>query len=251
MMSRSVTKAFCKGLDETTHGFGSGLRKATNYFFWVKPVKVSHRDLTIDSSGRWRPGLASLFAPMGVCIYVATSAASFGLKWDIPLMALALVGILTIVCRVPNAGAIRSRLSFGVLAFLISTGLSILVSADIGRSLRLSVPLLPGALLFLLIAYQFHRPGHIRMLYLTFAGLGLLLASTLLWVAWTHLEMKPTDWVSGLGSPMLLVPNDVIFLGVMAPLSLWEKRGHIFRCSMFEDQALNNKNDCPPKITPD
>src|SRR5262245_23719199 len=68
--SRNDNKAFGKGLAEATHGFSTAFRKQTNYLLWVKAAKVSAADLIFNNADRWRTGLASWLAPMGVCVYV-------------------------------------------------------------------------------------------------------------------------------------------------------------------------------------
>src|SRR5262245_3187622 len=96
---------------------------------------------------------ASACGPLGVCLYLA----GFGLplQWNIPLAGLGLLIALAIVCRGQHSHGSSSRLALGLLGFLLTMAVSTLVSKDIGRSLRLSIPLLPAALLFILIAEHF------------------------------------------------------------------------------------------------
>jgi O-antigen ligase len=166
--------------------------------------------LTLHPSPDW--------GPIGVCAYIA----GFGvpLKWDVPLMVLALCGLLATGLTRRDKPPAASLLVFPVLGFLIATGLSILVSGDPGRSARLSSPLLPGALLFLLISQHFHSTRHVRALYLTLSVVALALASALLWTGWRAGRVTPGEWISELGSPILVVPNDVTFLALVAPISL-------------------------------
>jgi O-antigen ligase len=152
-----------------------------------------------------------------VCAYIAGFAVPFG--WNIPLIILALSSILATVFNYRNSSAARTPLVFPVLLFLIVTALAILVSKDMSRSVRLSTPLLPAVLLFFLIADHFHRPRYTRLLYLTFSVVALGLASVLLWTIWRNGWVSPRTWVSHAGSPILIVPNDVTFLAVVAPLS--------------------------------
>jgi O-antigen ligase len=102
-------------------------------------------------------------------------------------------------------------------------GLSTLVSEDIGRSMRLSAPLLPSLLLFVLVADHLEDLRHIRLLYLACSVVALVLAVLVLWAAAWHGHggaglralISP-----GLGAPILVVPNDLTFLAIVAPLSL-------------------------------
>ncbi len=85
----------------------------------------------------------SILAPLGVCAYVFGMAVPF--NWDIPLMVLAVTGVLAFLVQRRDGATYATPLLFPVLVFLIATGVSLLPSEDIGRSLRLSTPLLPGA----------------------------------------------------------------------------------------------------------
>jgi predicted permease len=137
-------------------------------------------------------------------------------------MVLALSSVLTTVFSSRNGPTASSPLVSPVLVFMVATGLSILVSKDMDRSVRLSMPLLPAALLFLLIAEHFRSAQHTRLLYVTFSMVGLGLASAVLWTAWGNSWAVPDSWrswVPDVGSPMLVVPNDGTFLAVVAPLS--------------------------------
>ncbi len=158
---------------------------------------------------------------MGVCAYVAGIAVPF--ERDIPLVVLAVSGGLVAVISYRNNPTGSSPLFFPVLIFLLVTGLAILVSEDMGRSLRLSAPLLPAVLLFFLVAEHFHGTRHTRLLYLTFSAVGLGIAFEVVRIAWRKGWVVPygwDNWISDVRSPLLVVPNDTAFLAVVAPLSL-------------------------------
>ena len=153
---------------------------------------------------------------LGPCIYIAGIALPF--ERDIPLLLLALVGLPTVV---RSRGYGGSPLLRGcVIAFLAATVLSILTSTDTGRSLRLSAPLLPAAFLYFVIAEHFHPTRHTRFLYLTFSAVALGVASVLLGHWWMKGGRAPSDVVAGVGIPILVVPNDVTFLSLVAPLAI-------------------------------
>jgi len=160
---------------------------------------------------------ASAFGPIAACAYIAGFGIQF--KWDAPLIALALFGGLATIFSFRNRPIASSPVILPVLVFMVVTGLSILASEDVGRSMRLSAPLLPAGLLFFIVAERFEGTYGIRILYLTFSALGLGLACVLLWVAWGNSGLDPEGWVLNLGSPLLVVKNDVTFLAVVAPLS--------------------------------
>src|SRR4029077_13847403 len=106
-----------------------------------------------------------------------------------------------------------------VVVFLAETAVSTLLSVDIGRSIRLGMQILPAVLLFFLITEHFDSPRDIRLLYLTFSMLGIVLAFRMLWGAWlangtVHIR------VTRLGIPLLVDPNDLTLLAIIVPLSL-------------------------------
>jgi len=169
---------------------------------------------------------APLSGLIGACAYIV--GFTLPLPWNIPLLALVLMG----ACAAVSGARDGSRPSWPpvalpVLGFLATTGLSILLSEDVGRSIRLSAALLPSALLFLVIADHFQGIRDVRHLYLTFTAVALGLAAVLLW----HVGQRQ-PWLHGIprsamralaqevGSPILLVPNDASFLSVISPLSL-------------------------------
>jgi O-antigen ligase len=154
---------------------------------------------------------------VGVCLYIAGFA--LPLQWDVSLLGLGLLSAFAVTTRSQASAPAWSSLALLVLAFLAVTALSTLLSIDIVRSVRLSTPLLPAVLLFFLVAEHFDGPRDIRLLYLTFSLVGLGLASALLGAAW-HTNNINNLRVSSFGVPLLVVPNDLTFLALIAPLSL-------------------------------
>ena len=181
----------------------------------VKNTSVSSRR-PFGLRASWSP----IFALIGVCSYIGNFALPLAYQWDLPLIALAVISVLAALFSFPKGSTFSTPLVLPVMLFLIATALSILTSADLGRSLRLSLPLLPAVLLFLLIASYFDGIRDTRLLYFAFSVVGLGLAIMLLRVAWTNGRAEPESWVAAVGSPILVVKNDVTFLAVLAPLSL-------------------------------
>ena len=169
---------------------------------------------------RWASSLhwTSQCAVLGACIYLAGFV--LPLQWDLPLIGLALFGTLAVVTSSRASAPSWSPLTLAVVAFLSATALSTLVSEDIGRSLRLSAPFLPGVLLFFLVAEHFTSPQDTRLVYITFSLVGRGLASILLWFAWKNGGPIGNAKIPDVGIPILVVRNDVTFLALVAPLSL-------------------------------
>ena len=162
-----------------------------------------------------------LLATGGACFYLLGFVLPFG--WNIPVVALALSGACVAAFSRKAGPADRFPMALPVLLFLIAAGIAIVASEDLGRNLRLSAPLIPAVLLFVLIAGHFDGTRHTRLLYITFSVVGLGLAGEVLWNAWQHGWAIPYDWqgwISDVHSPILVVPNDTVFLAVIAPLSV-------------------------------
>jgi len=164
--------------------------------------------------GNWSPALAVF----GVCAYIVGSA--LPLPWDAPLLMLALLGGLALVLDyrdLPNSNPLLFALVF---VFLTSRLISTAMSENIARSVSLGTAFPPGVLLFVFIASHFRGLAAIRVLYVTFASIGLGLSSAVLWTAWRSGRLSPFSLVADLGSPIIVVPNDLTLLSVIAPLSL-------------------------------
>lgn len=159
-------------------------------------------------------------AAIGTCIYIATFAIPFKFRLDIQLFVLALFAFLTIIWNIRNKTISIFPLSNSVLFFLVITALSVILSKDAGRSMQLSVSLLPAVLIFFLIAGCFHGTKDVRLLYFVFSIVVLGMAAGLLWDVWTHKDLGPSAWVSNLGSTIFIVKNDVSFFSVITPFLL-------------------------------
>ena len=166
----------------------------------------------------------SLLGPIGVYIYVVGFSIPF--NPDIPLMVLVITSILAVTFGshdTSDTSTISRLPSIAVALFLVSVGLSLFVSEDMERSLRLSASFLPALLLFFLIRSYFNRGRDLRFLYFSFSLVGLMLAAVSLWVAWEnnfyfdnhHSANVLVSW-----SPILVSRNDLTFLSIIAPFSL-------------------------------
>jgi len=163
---------------------------------------------------------ASRFVAIGVCLYLGGLVLPIGIGWNGSLLFLASIGLLSVLFIPPTRCRKDTQLYNSVLVFLASVLASLLVSEDIGASTRLSTPLLPGILLFLLMAENFQDLKDVRSFFATFSVAGLGLGLHLLWTVWKNPGMQPLEWISEAGSDLLVVPNDVTLLAVIAPFSL-------------------------------
>jgi O-antigen ligase len=166
-----------------------------------------------------RVGSALPFGPIGACAYLIGFA--FPWSWDLPLMMLVVMSLLAILTGVRHRPSAWPPLSLPVLGFVGATAVAVFGSADVTHSLHLSAALLPSLLLFFLVAEHFPDLRATWLLYLTCSALSLGLAAALLWGVWQAGGQPPSaQMVLAVRSPILLVPNDVALLAVLAPLSL-------------------------------
>lgn len=144
------------------------------------------------------------------------------LEHDIPLLLLALVGGAAVYLDAPGGRyTVRSGLRWRVLALLATAATATIVSDDVARSARLSIPLLlPPAFLFFLIADQFRSVREIRLVCWTLSLVAAGIALAVLRTYVTTVPGDPSTLIARIDIPLLIVPNDVALLGLIAPLSL-------------------------------
>ena len=173
---------------------------------------------------RTRPPKASLgiapsdWAAVGVCLFVLGFAAP--IPSQLPLLALvggALLGAF--LDKSPRQGALPRPFMAATVLFLVLMALSIFFSDDRARSLELSAAWVPAGLLFVVLSERLRSPAHIRAVYASFSFVALCLAGVLLAGRWFY-GANPHAWLSTLGLPVLVVPNDCHFLALLTPLSL-------------------------------
>ena len=168
--------------------------------------------------GRLSFSLTWPFALIGVCTYLL--GAGLSIFNTLPLLCLLFFGLLAIAFPLPDADSSHSAVFPAVFFFLVATALSVLASVDPHRSLRLSVALVPGTLLFLLIAHYFRGFQDVRRLCLILSIVSFSLALTVLWAAAGAGDSASQLWVADMKHPLLIVPNDGTFLSLLAPFSL-------------------------------
>jgi O-antigen ligase len=171
----------------------------------------------LRSAGRtrglgWIPSLAAIAAT----IYVAGLATA--LEPDLPTIGLACLAAV-VIARRPFPAALAGPSGMAVLAFVAVMIVSSVLSDDVARSLRLGIPVLPSLLLFVLIAGYFDDDRDLRLLYLAYTGVAAWLGLTIVVRAASHRGSDPTALMALVGSPLLVVPNDVALLAVLAPLT--------------------------------
>lgn len=158
------------------------------------------------------------FGPVAVFLYFALLP--LPLNRDLPLVLLALGSCMVLSKILPGDGFTEHPITIGVFIFLAAVTMSILTSVNISQSLKLSIPFLPAVLLFFVIIYQFKEPHFIRMFYIILTFMTLAVS---LWLLSTVLKApasSPAGWIALVNSPILVVPNDLTFFSLLAPLSV-------------------------------
>ena len=161
---------------------------------------------------------ASQWATAGVCLFLLGFAAP--IPSQLPLLAL--VGF-ALVATFKDSGPAKLGspipLMVAVSLFLVSTGVSIFLSVDPGRSLELSASWIPGVLLFVVIAERLREEKDLRALYACLSWVALALSLALLVGRWSY-GPDAHSWLLEMGLPVLVVPNDIHFLALLAPFSV-------------------------------
>ena len=148
-------------------------------------------------------------------------SAVFALPGNFLLIGFAVCSAIAITTHSSSHAFGWAPLTLAVAVFLCAIAVSTVGSVDVDRSLRLSAPLMPAVLLFVVVTAHSAGARDIRLLYLVLSAIGLGLAATLLWSAWSPANgMSLFEVVPRLGIPILVVPNDVTILALIAPLSL-------------------------------
>jgi O-antigen ligase len=163
----------------------------------------------------------SFLAPLAVCAYVLTYA--MGIDFDLGLLLLAaLGGLAAALTRHPPGGA-GSQLHLAVYVFIAAQILSTLTSANSQRSLLLGLAVLPGLAIFFLLADYFSEQEMLRWLFVAHSlfalGAGISLLATLQRMGWA-VSPGYVNWIAAMGSPVFIVPNDAIYLALLAPFAV-------------------------------
>jgi O-antigen ligase len=158
------------------------------------------------------------FAAIGTSAYIIGFAVPF--NWDFPLVALGVCAVLSIIFAPPKLVASRPPMLFPLIFFLGSIGASAAASINLSVSVYLSVALLPAVLIYFLLSEQIQGADQIRLVFLGFSAVSLVISLFIIVLALSDLGAQPSTWISRLASPILVVPNDTAFLAVLAPLSI-------------------------------
>lgn len=136
--------------------------------------------------------------------------------FDIALFVLVALGLIAVLATLEHPMISWPIPDLPLLAYLGLSVLGIALANDWVRALALSSALLPASFLYLLTS-RYLRPG--RDLLLVLGALGLAVAGLSLLILISTLgQPDSTAIIARAGSPILIVPNDLLFVAIAAPL---------------------------------
>jgi O-antigen ligase len=143
----------------------------------------------------------------------------FTARFDIPLALLAVTAALAFAGAAPPAGGPAWREHWPLVLFVLVAALATGFSRDRPHSLAVQPQLLPALLCYAVISTFALRLEALRFIGLALLCSGIVTALLVLTAESAH-HADPLKRVVMMGSPLLIVPNDVLMLSVIAPLAL-------------------------------
>jgi len=137
---------------------------------------------------------------------------------DLALYALVVLAALTIWLAEPNVRSSWPWPDALMVAFLFSLAASIAVSADIQRSLALSSGVIPAVMLYLMTTRYIAGLDQLKILFFGLTAGALGVSAVVLFHA--AFGGNAGELIDKAAIPVLVVPNDVLFLSLIAPLTL-------------------------------
>jgi O-antigen ligase len=159
----------------------------------------------------------------GVFLYILSLSLPAGL--NIAVVFASISGVLVAVLGNVNRFSLKLPLVLPITIFVILSFLSVLISIHPPSSFSLTLPLIPAILIYFLIVELFNVK-HIRLLYLAFSIVAIVISIIVLMAFFKSTANYQATWITEAKHPLLVVPNDLIFLSLIAPLSVslvWQK----------------------------
>jgi len=153
---------------------------------------------------------------LGVFVYILSMSMPAWL--NVALIFASLSGITVAVLGDCNRFSLKLPLVLPVVIFILLGFLSILMSIDLKTSLAPTLTLIPAILIYFLIVELFNI-NHVKWLYLTFSIVAIIISIILLIVFFKSTGHSRFGWIAEAKHPLLVVPNDLIVLSLIAPLS--------------------------------
>jgi len=157
-------------------------------------------------------------ASIGVCLFLVSF--SIPHSQNIPIFLLAVVGIIVSFTKIRSGSRERKLITVLVMIFISVTLLSIIFSKDINRSLFTSFPLEPAILVFFITAYYYRSNNDLIATYASLFIISMGSIFLLFLTAISNPDKQTLMWVKLSQIPIIIVPNDISFACIVAPLIL-------------------------------
>jgi O-antigen ligase len=153
---------------------------------------------------------------VGVFVYILSMSVPAWL--NMALVFASLSGILVAALGDSNRFNFKLPLVLPTGIFALLIFLSLLVSIDLKTSLQPILPMIPALLIYFLIVELFNVK-QVKLLYLAFSIVAIVICIDLLLVFFESSAHSRFAWIDEAKHPLLVVPNDLIFISLIAPLS--------------------------------
>ena len=137
----------------------------------------------------------------------------------IPLYLISLAGILSAIYLRKNQLFFESPISKAMFVYISCYIFSIFFSVNLNRTILLSLSLIPGTLIFCLVSSYFN----LKLLYqlsTLFVLISFTISISALWTYFVSESQEPAYWITEMGNPYILVPNDLIVLSLLLPFAI-------------------------------
>ncbi len=153
---------------------------------------------------------------LGVFIYIISITVPSWLNTT--LVFVSFCGILVALFGECSRFSLKLPLVLPIAIFVLLSFLSVLLSIDFKTSLEPTLLMVPTLIIYFLIVELFNIKL-VKLLYLTFSIVAIIISITLLQVFFDSHAHSRFVWIAEAKHPLLVVPNDLIFISLIAPLS--------------------------------
>jgi O-antigen ligase len=160
--------------------------------------------------------LIPIIGIIGVFVYILSMTVPAWINMALVLASFS--GILVAALGDCDRFSLKLPLVLPIGIFVLLSFLSILMSIDLKTSLEPTLLMIPALLIYFLIIELFNI-NHVKLLYLAFSIVAIIISITLLQVYFDSHAHSRYVWIAEAKHPLLVVPNDLIFISLIAPLS--------------------------------
>jgi O-antigen ligase len=160
--------------------------------------------------------LIPIIGIIGVFVYILSMTVPAWINMALVLASFS--GIVVAALGNCDRFSLKRPLVLPIGIFVLLSFLSILMSIDLKTSLEPTLLMIPALLIYFLIIELFNI-NHVKLLYLAFSIVAIIISITLLQVYFDSHAHSRYVWIAEAKHPLLVVPNDLIFISLIAPLS--------------------------------